>query len=175
MKVMLPMALVLLAASAARAKEVTVEVNGHRVHLVVSEPARRNPALPTIVFESGLGDAGTQGWRRVIPLLAHDVRVVRYDRPGLGASDPDGDAPTPRHGATVLRDALAKAGWTVVRTFASSDALVVAHYAKDGRDLFSYLAEGGGHGTSFSVADVGAVNEAKKLADALAKEGHVAI
>ena len=70
----------------------------------------------------------------------------------------------------VYRDALAKAGWTMLRTAASSDALVVAHYAKDGRDVFAYLHDG-----RFMVADVGATNEAKKLADALAQSGHVAI
>ena len=70
----------------------------------------------------------------------------------------------------VYRDALAKAGWTVIRSSAGSDALVVAHYAKNGRDLYCYLHDG-----TFRVADVGAANGAKTLADALAKDGHVAI
>ena len=70
----------------------------------------------------------------------------------------------------VYRDALAKAGWTVIRSAAGSDALVVAHYAKNGRDVYCYL-----HNETFRVADVGAANEAKRLADALASEGHVAI
>jgi outer membrane protein OmpA-like peptidoglycan-associated protein len=70
----------------------------------------------------------------------------------------------------VYRDALTKAGWTVIRTAASSDALVVAHYAKQGRDIYGYL-----HGNVFQVADVGAANEAKKLAEALLRDGHVAI
>ena len=70
----------------------------------------------------------------------------------------------------VYRDALAKAGWTILKTSAGSDSLVVAHYVKDGRDLFAYLHDG-----NFSVADVGAQNEAKKLSDALSKDGHVAI
>ncbi len=70
----------------------------------------------------------------------------------------------------VYRDALAKAGWKVLRTAASSDALVVAHYAKNGRDVFAYLHDG-----RFMVADVGATNEARKLADSLAQSGHVAV
>ncbi len=70
----------------------------------------------------------------------------------------------------VYRDALAKAGWTVIRSAASSDTLVVARYANNGRDVYCYL-----HNETFRVADVGAANEAKKLADALASEGHVAI
>ncbi len=70
----------------------------------------------------------------------------------------------------VYRDALTKAGWTINRASASSDALVVAPLRKNGRDIYCYLHDG-----SFSVADVGAANEAKALADALAKDGHVAI
>jgi OOP family OmpA-OmpF porin len=70
----------------------------------------------------------------------------------------------------IYRDALLKAGWDVVRTFASSDALVVAHYTKNGRDIFCYLHDG-----TFSVADVGTANETKRLAEALAAEGHIAI
>ena len=70
----------------------------------------------------------------------------------------------------VYRDALTKAGWTVIRTAAASDSLVVAHYAKDGRDIYAYL-----HNEVFKVADVGVASEATKLADALGKDGHVAI
>ena len=70
----------------------------------------------------------------------------------------------------VYRDALTKAGWAVLRTAASSDALVVAHWGKSGRDIFAYL-----HGGIFTVADVGAQNDAKRLADTLARDGHVAI
>jgi OmpA-OmpF porin, OOP family len=70
----------------------------------------------------------------------------------------------------VYRDALARAGWTIVRTAAGSDAQVIAHWTKSGRDIFVYLA-----GDSYSVADVGAQNEAKKLAADLARDGHVAI
>lgn len=71
---------------------------------------------------------------------------------------------------SVYRDALTKAGWTILRTAAASDAQVIAHYARNGRDIFVYLA-----GDAFAVADVGAQNEAKKLAADLARDGHVAI
>ena len=70
----------------------------------------------------------------------------------------------------VYRDALAKAGWSIIRAQNGSDSLVVAHYGKDGRDLFAYLHDG-----TFQVADVGAQNDAKQLAAALGKDGHVAI
>jgi pimeloyl-ACP methyl ester carboxylesterase len=101
-------ALLLLAASA-HAEDLRVRVNGHEVHLDVASPARRNAARPTIVFESGLGTTGTRDWGRVLPLLPPDLRVVRYDRPGLGASADDRESPTPRHVAAVLHAALVAA------------------------------------------------------------------
>jgi outer membrane protein OmpA-like peptidoglycan-associated protein len=70
----------------------------------------------------------------------------------------------------VYRDALAKAGWQIIRTAAASDAQVIAHWTRNGRDIFVYLA-----GDAYAVADVGAQNEAKKLAADLARDGHVAI
>ena len=51
----------LLLTMTAEAKEVTVRVNGRAVHLDVVSPEQMNPALATLVFESGLGDAGTEG------------------------------------------------------------------------------------------------------------------
>jgi pimeloyl-ACP methyl ester carboxylesterase len=42
---------------------------------------------PAVVLEAGLGDAAA-AWERVIPLLAPHVRVVAYDRAGLGGSAP---------------------------------------------------------------------------------------
>jgi pimeloyl-ACP methyl ester carboxylesterase len=42
---------------------------------------------PAVVLEAGAGN-GAAAWRRVIPLLAPHVRVVAYDRAGIGGSDP---------------------------------------------------------------------------------------
>jgi pimeloyl-ACP methyl ester carboxylesterase len=106
---LLLLALLLLAPSA-RAEDVRIQVNGRAVHLDVVSPARSNAAGPTIVFESGLGTAGTHDWARVLPLLPQDLRVIRYDRPGLGGSADDGESPTTRHIAAVLHAALAAAG-----------------------------------------------------------------
>lgn len=103
-------ALLLLIGSSAQAKGVTVQVNGRSVRLDIATPARPNPTAPTIVFESGLGTRGTGDFADVLPLLRKDLRIVRYDRPGLGQSADDGESPTPRHIATVLHSALAAAG-----------------------------------------------------------------
>src|SRR5262245_34939693 len=87
----------LLAGSSALAKEVTVQVNGHPVRLDIVSPARRSAMQPAIVFESGLGTAGTGDFEHVLPLLSKDPPAVRYDRPGLGGSADDGESPTPGH------------------------------------------------------------------------------
>jgi pimeloyl-ACP methyl ester carboxylesterase len=100
----------LLFCPSAHAKEVTVQVKGRPVRLDISSPPRPDATAPTIVFESGLGTPGTGDFAHVLPLLPGDLRTVRYDRPGLGGSADDGESPTPRHIASVLRDALAAAG-----------------------------------------------------------------
>ena len=91
------------------AANVMVVVSGHGVHLDVRRPPRTNGG-PAIVFESGLGTVGTTDWTSVVPRLCGVERCVRYDRPGYGASDDDGEAPTLRHVATVLHGALMAAG-----------------------------------------------------------------
>ena len=92
---------VLLGSIDLEATNVTVAVSGHAVHVDVRRPPRTNGG-PAIVFESGLGTVGTTDWTSVVPRLCGVERCVRYDRPGYGASDDDGEAPTLRHVATVL-------------------------------------------------------------------------
>jgi outer membrane protein OmpA-like peptidoglycan-associated protein len=77
---------------------------------------------------------------------------------------------TPYERVVVYRDALTKSGWTILRTAVGADSLVVAQYNKNGRDIYVYL-----HDRQLNVIDVGAQNEAKALAAAIAKDGHVAI
>jgi len=42
---------------------------------------------PAVVLEAGLNN-GAASWRRVMPLLAPHMRVVAYDRAGIGGSSP---------------------------------------------------------------------------------------
>jgi pimeloyl-ACP methyl ester carboxylesterase len=65
----------------ARLVTVALDVDGRRVR-VLDEGSG-----PTVVLEAGAG-ATLDSWARVIPLLTGDVRVIAYDRPGLGFSDP---------------------------------------------------------------------------------------
>jgi OmpA-OmpF porin, OOP family len=64
------------------------------------------------------------------------------------------------------RAALTKAGWQIVDEFQGGDAAMTAHYARNGRDIWSYLHFGG---TELSIT----VGEAGDLAAALKKDCHV--
>ena len=83
-----------------------VDVGGFRMHLAVRGEQR---GRPTVVLEAGLGSF-SPNWYWVQQALADHVRVVAYDRAGLGWSDP---SPAPRDGATMaaeLHTALHTAG-----------------------------------------------------------------
>src|SRR5438552_12542698 len=84
-----------------------VSIDGHSLHLRVIAPKVPTPNSPTVLFESGLGDPETI-WDKVIAALPRDLRMVTYDRPGLGLSDDDHESPTPQHIASLLHQALAK-------------------------------------------------------------------
>ena len=82
--------------------------HGHRLHLTLYPPAApASASQPTIVFESGLGN-DADIWSAVIALLPSNLRLITYDRPGLGLSESDGQLPTAEHCAEVLHDALKK-------------------------------------------------------------------
>lgn len=73
--------------------------------------------------------------------------------------------------ATVYHEALTKAGWTVVHdVHGGADAVVIAHYSANGRNIWAYL-HGGGDGYTMQVADTGTEDIGKQLD----KECHVAL
>jgi len=79
-----------------------VETNGIRLHL---HEMGGEHAGPVVVLEAGGGSVAAQ-WGWIQPAVAEFARVVSYDRPGLGWSDP---APEPLDGARIaeyLHDAL---------------------------------------------------------------------
>ncbi|MGN6759468.1 MAG: alpha/beta fold hydrolase, partial [Thermomicrobiales bacterium] len=74
---------------------ITVDSRGRRLAYSVL-----GSGTPTVVLEAGLG--GTiEHWRRLPGDLAPLVRVVIYDRAGLGASDP---GPVPRTSQNMVAD-----------------------------------------------------------------------
>jgi OmpA-OmpF porin, OOP family len=74
----------------------------------------------------------------------------------------------------VYRKALETAGWVVVRGQVAGDAVVIAHFAKNGRDIWLYT-RGDGTKQNINVADYGAQTKQASLRDQLAKDGHVAL
>jgi pimeloyl-ACP methyl ester carboxylesterase len=88
-------------------REFYLDNGGHKLHVTIRSPAKTEPHLPTIVFEGGLG-GGSETWPGVIAKLPKSLRIVTYDRPGMGKSEPDGVRPTPEHVASVLHTALSR-------------------------------------------------------------------
>ncbi|WP_406283111.1 alpha/beta fold hydrolase [Embleya sp. NBC_00896] len=83
-----------------------VRIDGTATHVV------REGAGPVVIATSGLGGAWFD-WDLVVPLLTPDCTVVRFDRPGLGYSEPDPRPPTLAREAdriAALADALALPG-----------------------------------------------------------------
>jgi pimeloyl-ACP methyl ester carboxylesterase len=74
-----------------------VDVDGHRLHLVVM--GDEHPG-PTVVLDAGM-ISFSSNWAWVQPELAKDVRVIAYDRAGLGWSDP---GPKPRDAGQSARE-----------------------------------------------------------------------
>lgn len=74
----------------------------------------------------------------------------------------------------VYRKALEAAGWDVIRGQVAGDAVVIAHYAKSGRDIWLYT-RGDGNKQNINVVDYGAQSKASSLKQQLARDGHVAL
>jgi pimeloyl-ACP methyl ester carboxylesterase len=81
-----------------------VNVDGYQMHLVCT-----GAGTPTVVLESGLGDAWLP-WYKVQPAISKVTQVCSYDRAGLGFSDPRPEKPDSRNIAHNLRALLAAAG-----------------------------------------------------------------
>jgi pimeloyl-ACP methyl ester carboxylesterase len=83
-----------------------VRVGGTAHHAVVDDGPRGTPA---VVFTSGLGGAWYD-WDAVVPLLAGRATLVRFDRPGLGWSQPAPAPPTLAAEAARISDLTAALG-----------------------------------------------------------------
>jgi pimeloyl-ACP methyl ester carboxylesterase len=76
-----------------------VDVNGHRLRMLISGQGN-----PTVVFETGgTGAKGgpLEAWDRVQPAVSRFTRTVSYDRAGIGWSAP---GPEPRDARQIARD-----------------------------------------------------------------------
>lgn len=93
-----------------------VEVNGVRIAV-----ATAGDSGPVVVFESGLGEP-MDGWRAVAGPLAACMRVVIYDRPGIGGSDP-----RRRHGPVLAADIAGDLARLLDQLDLSSPYILVGH------------------------------------------------
>ncbi|MBJ6724450.1 alpha/beta hydrolase [Geomesophilobacter sediminis] len=82
----------------------TIFVEGRGLHLV-----EMGSGTPTVLLETGLGGMSS-AWGWIQPELAKATRVVAYDRPGLGWSDPVPPEMTAQDRARQLHAALDQAG-----------------------------------------------------------------
>lgn len=80
-----------------------VDMGGYRLHVT-----DRGTGGPTVVVLHGAGES-SYSWIHVSKAVAHFARVVTYDRPGLGSSDP-GPGPDASRSVHELHTLLAKAG-----------------------------------------------------------------
>jgi outer membrane protein OmpA-like peptidoglycan-associated protein len=71
---------------------------------------------------------------------------------------------------TVYKPALIQAGWDILNESSGGDAVLLARYTKNGRDIWAYL-HNDGDGTTIQVADLGATD----LGAGLKKSCHVAL
>jgi pimeloyl-ACP methyl ester carboxylesterase len=79
-----------------------VRVAGTVHHAVLDEGP---DGVPAVVFTSGLGGAWYD-WDAVVPLLAGRATLLRFDRPGLGWSQPSAVPPTLAGEAERIRELL---------------------------------------------------------------------
>ncbi|MFJ8958988.1 alpha/beta fold hydrolase [Lentzea sp. NPDC102401] len=102
-----------------------INVVGSNLDLVADGPED----APPVVLTSGL--VGTVvDWDAVTRLLAPAVRVLRFDRPGIGASTPSPSAVSGRREVTVLDAVLDFAGGPAVLVGHSLAGLHVEAYAR---------------------------------------------
>jgi pimeloyl-ACP methyl ester carboxylesterase len=100
-----------------------VRVAGLATHVVV-EPGPAD--VPPVVLSSGLGGAWYD-WDRVVPLLAGLAPVLRFDRPGLGWSEPSAVPPALVGEAERIKELLTTPGVLAADAPAAGRAVLVGH------------------------------------------------
>jgi pimeloyl-ACP methyl ester carboxylesterase len=121
-----------ISAAAQSSDTMRVSVHGHEVTLY-----RTGEAGPTVILEAG-GGSSHRVWDSLVTHLSRHARVITYDRPGYGLSEPCDSPRTARRIAHELQEALSAAGiagpyylagWSfggaIVRTFAGEFPTIV--------------------------------------------------
>src|SRR5688572_6099910 len=89
----------------------TIDLDGSAVRVQAIGLQDRRPGQPVVIFEAGATNS-LEIWGRILPEVASMAPVVAYDRAGLGQSEWDDMAPTPRHVSDRLRRVLRQIGAT---------------------------------------------------------------
>jgi outer membrane protein OmpA-like peptidoglycan-associated protein len=127
------------------------------------------PPLPGSKFESsGLRtplrmNIPSPTGKREETIVANSAIIKSYTKPDLSTVQ----------FATVYRDALQKAGWTIVDSsqgLHQTDATITAHYGNDGRNVWAYMHHNGNGYDIFAGEDA-----ADDLSREFAKSCHVAL
>ena len=100
-----------------------VRLAGSATHVVV-EPGPAH--VPPVLLSSGLGGAWYD-WDRVVPLLAGLAPLLRFDRPGLGWSEPAALPPSLAGEAERIRALLTTPGVLAPQAPPAGRAVLVAH------------------------------------------------
>jgi pimeloyl-ACP methyl ester carboxylesterase len=83
-----------------------VSIGTHSLHLYISGSPRQDPREPLLIVCSGAGDISSS-WIPVSRLIAPSVRILLYDRSGLGCSHPRlKSIPTTLHMAVTAAEEL---------------------------------------------------------------------
>ena len=103
-----------------------VPIDGAGIHVCVS-----GEGPTTVVLAAGAGQtSGT--WSELVPALSMTARVVTFDRPGLGRSDPGLEPRTPTRIANELRELL--------RTLGVDGSVVLVGHSMGGIHVLRYAS-----------------------------------
>ena len=115
-----------------------VQIGNHKLFISVKESKN---AKFTIVFESGAGGS-SQDWTKVIPLLPAGIRIVAYDRAGIGKSEKGPLPQTMAQNVFELHELLkaTKINGSLILVGQSIGGLIVRLYAeKYGKDVIGLV------------------------------------
>lgn len=91
--------------SGASAQTQKISIDGTQIAVQTFGLQTRKEGTPVVVFESGFGTP-MDHWDPIIGEISKLAPVVAYDRPGIGASEPDQQMPTVKNVADKLRKLL---------------------------------------------------------------------
>lgn len=166
-----------------------IDIAGPRVEMrmidVIPVPATLTLKLPAATPETIDPDAGDFPY--LAPISDSTPRGARADDSPFWISPKEGPSEMVAPGSTmrgysykdglsnvmflsVYKPALIKAGWDIQYESVGADASLIAHYAKNGRNIWAYL-HNDGDGYTMNIADLGAAD----LNAGLKKSCHVAL